>query len=81
MCFYTEWRTSQEARGLQQAEFHFPTKNDRRPVNGISPHCTCASKHCFFSPPLPLGYVMMTCGVLQLSTFVNFRDEIENENG
>ena len=46
------------------------------------PHyCTCAPEHCIFSPPLPLGYVMKTCGVLQLSTFVNFRDEIENENG
>ena len=36
-------------------------------------YCTCASKHCIFLPPLPLGYVMMTCGVLQLSTFCEFQ--------
>ena len=57
MCFYSEWRTSQEARGLQQAEFHFPTKNDRRPVIGISPIIVPARLNIVFFCPLSLSWL------------------------
>ena len=49
----TEWRTSQEARGLQQAEFHFLTRNDRRPVIGISPLLYLRVWTLYFFAPSP----------------------------